>query len=77
MRRVSILLPWCFALSIILPAPAQVPETAIAPQAVRPGGGWPVSSDDYDPMKIRELNKKIAQRDFMDITSVVVIKDGK
>ena len=61
-------------LNVIKPA---VDEAAIAPQAVRPGGGWPVSSDGYDRDKIRELNRKIAQRDFKDITSVVVIKDGR
>ena len=75
MRRVSILLPWCLAMSIALLA--QAPETTIAPQAVRPGGGWPVSSDRYDLAKIRDLNRQIAQKDFKDITSVVVIKDGK
>jgi CubicO group peptidase (beta-lactamase class C family) len=62
------------ALNVVKPA---VDEAAIAPQAVRPGGGWPVSSDKYDFAKIRELNRKIAQKDFKDITSVVVIKDGK
>ncbi len=62
------------ALNVVKPA---VDEAAIAPQAVRPGGGWPVSSDKYDLAKIRELNRKIAQKDFKDITSVVVIKDGK
>jgi CubicO group peptidase (beta-lactamase class C family) len=61
-------------LSVIKPT---ADEAAIVPQAIRPGGGWTVSGDRYDLMKIRELNRKIAQRDFKDITSVVVIKDGK
>ncbi len=62
------------ALNVIKPA---VDEAAIAPQAIGPGSGWPGSSDSYDRDKIRELNRKIAQKDFKDITSVVVIKDGK
>jgi CubicO group peptidase (beta-lactamase class C family) len=61
-------------LNVIKPA---VDEATIAPQAIGPGSGWPVSSDRYDREKIRDLNRKIAQRDFKDITSVVVIKDGK
>lgn len=62
------------ALNVIKPA---VDEAAIAPQAVRPSSGWPLSSDGYDIARIRELNRKIAQKDFKDITSIVVIKDGK
>ena len=54
-----------------------VDETAIAPQSIRPGSGWPVSNDSYDKEKIRNLNRKIAQRDFKDITSLIVIKDGR
>lgn len=55
----------------------EVDEAKIAPQAVQPGSGWPVSSDPYDREIIRDLNRKIDQRGFKDITSVVVIKDGK
>jgi len=93
MKRRTVLLYGCLMLSIALfaqgpdlvktdgiPGPlhrAQVGEAEIAPQGIGPGAGWPVSSDDYDRTKIRELNRKIAQRDFKDITSVVVIKDGK
>lgn len=78
MKRMTILLPWCLTLSIMLSA--QVPavdKAAIAPQAVRPGSGWPVSGDSYDHDAIRELVRKIAQKEFKDITGVVVIKDGK
>ena len=78
MRRSTLLLPWCLALTIMLPAKGPVAgEAAIAPQAARPGGGWEVSGDPYDHGKIGELKRKIAQGDFKDITSVVVIKDGK
>jgi CubicO group peptidase (beta-lactamase class C family) len=71
MKRKTLLLCWCFALSLALPA--QEP----APQPIRPSGGWPVSSEPYDRDRIQNLNRKIAQKDFKDITSVVVIKDGK
>ena len=54
-----------------------VDEMEIAPQPIRPDSGWPVSNDSYDRKKIRDLNRKIAQKDFKDITSLVVIKDGK
>lgn len=75
MRKIALFLPWCLALTIALLAQGQ--DLAIAPQAVHPGSGWSVSSDRYDLDRIRELNERIAQRDFKDITSVVVIKDGK
>ena len=52
-------------------------DATIAPQPIRPGAGWPLSGERADPAKIRELNRKIAQGDFKDITSVVVIRDGK
>ena len=61
-------------LNVVKPA---VDEAAIAPLPIRPGSGWPVSNDSYDKEKIRELNRKIAQRDFKDITSLVVIKAGR
>ena len=75
MKKTMILQFGCLMLSIALFA--QGPEAAIAPQGIRPGAGWPLSSDEYDLAKIRELNRKIVQKDFKDITSVVVVKDGK
>jgi CubicO group peptidase (beta-lactamase class C family) len=90
MKRTTVLLIGYLLLSLLLSAqePGLVKssvrntarengEAAIAPQAVRPGGGWAVSGDRYDLEKIRELNRKITQKEFKDITSVVVIKDGK
>ncbi|MCX6561957.1 MAG: serine hydrolase [Candidatus Aminicenantes bacterium] len=55
----------------------EVDESKIAPQTILPGSGWPVSADPFDREKIRDLKRKIAQRDFKDITSLIVIKDGK
>ena len=55
--------------------PASVAQTEIQPIAGK--SGWPVSEEPYDRNKIRELNALIAQNKFRDISSVVVIKDGK
>jgi len=83
MKKAMILVVLCLTLSITLSAQSTdlvkpaVDEATITPQAIRPASGWPVSSARYDREKIRELNRKIAQGDFKDITSLVVIKDGK
>jgi CubicO group peptidase (beta-lactamase class C family) len=55
----------------------EIDEAKTAPQPIRPGSGWPVSDGPYDTARIRELKRRIAQRDFKDITSLVVIRDGK
>ncbi len=59
------------------PDPVRDEGAMIAPQAIQPGGGWPVSSEPYDRDKIRELGRKIAAKDFKDITSVIVIQNGQ
>jgi CubicO group peptidase (beta-lactamase class C family) len=46
-------------------------------QPVKPGSGWPVSSHRYDSTLIMQLNEKIADRTFKDITSIVVIRNGE
>ncbi|WP_419701904.1 serine hydrolase domain-containing protein [Mucilaginibacter sp. NFX135] len=46
-------------------------------QAIKPNSGWPVSTETFDSKKITELNTLIAQNKFKDITSIVVIKNGK
>ena len=55
----------------------EVPENKIAIQEIQPNSGWVLSGGDYDKDKIRELNKKIAQKKFKDITGIVVIKNGE
>ena len=55
----------------------EVDEKQIAIQPIKPTGEWQSSRDPYDTKKIRELNLKIAQNLFKEITSLVVIKDGK
>lgn len=44
-------------------------------QAIANQSGWTVSNDDYNKEKIEQLNIKIAQKRFLDINSIVVIKD--
>ncbi len=50
---------------------------AVQIQAIKPNSGWQVSSDPFDQSKIRELNGLIAQNKLKDITSIIVIKNGK
>lgn len=57
--------------------PEKAPEEQIAIQPIQPNSGWELSKDSFDEKKIRGLNEKIAQNRFKNITSVVVIKDGK
>ncbi len=55
----------------------KIDPKAIEIQPIKPNSGWEISSDTFDQVKIRELNTKIAQAAFKDITSIVVIKNGK
>lgn len=54
-----------------------VNEQQIAIQPIHAKSGWKVSNESYDIKKIRALNKKIAQNDFKQISSIVVIKNGE
>ncbi len=55
----------------------EVNESQIAIQQIQPTDKWELSHAVYDTTIIRKLNKKIAQSYFKDITSVVIIKEGK
>lgn len=55
----------------------EVGEEKIAIQPIADGSGWRSSNARYETEKIRELNKKIAQNAFKDITSIVVVKNGE
>jgi len=46
-------------------------------QNIKPGSGWQVSKEDFDKKKIMEMNALIAGNRFKQITSVVVISNGK
>ena len=55
----------------------EVKETQIAIQPIQPTNKWEISDVNFDKTIIRKLNERIAQHYFKDITSIVVIKDGK
>ncbi len=55
----------------------KVDENQIKVQTIRPNSGWKISKDSFNQNKIRELNQKIAENSFKNITSIVVIKNGK
>jgi CubicO group peptidase (beta-lactamase class C family) len=55
----------------------KIDEKQIAVQQIAPGSGWKISREAYDAEKIRELNRKIAENLYKDITSIIVIKNGK
>lgn len=54
-----------------------VSPAAIAYQEIQPIDDWPISEISFNREKILALNKKIAQRDFKKVTSIVVIKEGE
>ncbi|MFD0792253.1 serine hydrolase domain-containing protein [Mucilaginibacter litoreus] len=46
-------------------------------QTIKPNSGWPVSTDTYNKQLITDLNEKILQNKFKNISGIVVIKNGK
>ncbi len=62
------------AVSVVKP---HATEQQIAIQPIQPTTDWVLSKASYNQNLIRAMNKKIAQRDFKDISSVVVIKNGE
>jgi len=63
-------------LNIIVPE-IKINENQVKVQTIKPLKDWEISADQFDNIKIEELNKKILLQVFKDITSIVVIKDGK
>ncbi|KAF2333538.1 serine hydrolase domain-containing protein [Flavobacterium ginsenosidimutans] len=55
----------------------QLTEKQIAIQPIETGSGWSISNDGFDKRLIKELNTRILQKRFKEITSVAVIKNGK
>jgi CubicO group peptidase (beta-lactamase class C family) len=55
----------------------KVAEKLVRIQPIKPLKDWVLSSDQLDTTKIEALNKKIVTGNYKDITSIVVIKDGK
>lgn len=52
-------------------------DAQAAIQPIASGSGWPVSDEKYDQGLIRQMNRDILHHDFKNITSIVVIKNGK
>ena len=52
-------------------------EKLTAIQAIAPGSDWQISKETYNSGPIKELNRKIVEKVYKDLTSVVVIKNGK
>ncbi|MCO5934437.1 serine hydrolase [Mucilaginibacter sp. RB4R14] len=61
-------------LKVIIPT-VKVKEKAIQPIARK--SGWAVSSETYNKKLITDLNEKILQNKFKNISGIVVIKNGK
>ena len=55
----------------------EIEESQIAIQPIKSTDKWEISDANYDTFLIRQLNQKIAQNFFKDITSIVVVKEGK
>lgn len=54
-----------------------VTKEQISIQQIQSGSDWELSEDKFNPELIEELNTKIVQERFKNITSLVVIKEGK
>lgn len=54
-----------------------ITKKEIAVQQVQPGSDWEISGAHYDKSKIEALNTAIAKYELKEITSIVVIKEGK
>ena len=55
----------------------EVEESQVLIQPIQPTDNWEKSDANYDTTLIRQLNRTIAQNYYKNITSIVVIKDGK
>ncbi|MFT3794653.1 serine hydrolase domain-containing protein [Flavobacterium sp.] len=61
----------------LLIRPPKITREQIQVQPIQPGSGWTVSDAALDQQLIEKLNTEIAAYRLKDITSVVVIKEGK
>ena len=64
-------------IQVVVPAKPKVDASLIAIQPSRPNSGWLISKAPYDRGKLEELNRMIAENVYREITSVVVIRDGR
>jgi len=63
-------------IKIIVPE-IKINEKFVKVQTIKPLKDWQISTGNIDTAKIEDLNRKIAKQTYKNITSVVVIKDGK
>lgn len=63
-------------LKIIVPE-IKINEQLVKVQNIKPLKDFQISTSQIDTAKIEELNRKIATQNFEDITSIIVLKDGK
>lgn len=54
-----------------------VNEEDIRVQSIAPTEEWQIADQNYDKTFIREINKKIGQNRYKNITSIVVLRNGK
>lgn len=54
-----------------------ISEQQISVQPIQSNSGWNISNEKYDQEIIRNLNRKIAEERFKNITSIVAVKNGK
>ncbi|MBK7567764.1 MAG: serine hydrolase [Bacteroidetes bacterium] len=62
---------------IVIVTEIKINEKLIQVQTIKPLKDWQISTEQFDTDLVEELNRKIATQTFKDITSIVVIKDGK
>lgn len=63
-------------LKVIIPE-VKIDEKLVRMQPIKSQKEWKLSPDRMNHFKIEELNRKILNNTFKDLTSIVVIKDGK
>lgn len=61
---------------IIIPE-IKIDEQLVKIQTIKPLKDFQISEKQIDTTKIEELNRKIVTQNFKDITSIVILKDGK
>ncbi len=63
-------------LNIVVPE-IKINARLVKIQKIKPLKDFQISKSQIDTTKVEELNRKIATKSFRDITSIVVLKDGK
>lgn len=55
----------------------KIDEKLVKVQLIQPSKDWKISTEQIDISKVEELNRKIAKQTYKNVTSIVVIKEGK